>query len=150
MAVENLEFSAQVDAWIRQSEQRFEAVFRESAQRVIAEMQKPVGAGGNMPVDTGFLRASLLATTGSPPQIRKDHVPEKGASYLGDDAAGQVALVIAGAGIGQTIYACYTAAYAAFVEYGTSKMAGRGFVRLAAQRWQQIVDQVVSEVRSGS
>lgn len=44
-----------------------------------------------------------------------------------------VALVIAGAKLGQTIYATYGAAYAPAME------ARYGFVRMAAQRWASIV-----------
>lgn len=136
-------FSAQVDEWVRKSERRMEAVFKESAQRVIADMQTPVGAGGNMPVDTGALRASLQATLDAPNEAvtSKEGAPT---AY----SEGQVALVIASANLGQTVFATYSMNYARPVEYGSRGRAGRGFVRLAAQKWRAIVNQVVAEAKA--
>jgi hypothetical protein len=138
-------FSAQVDAWVQQTEQRMDAVFKESTQRVFEEVLVPVGAGGNMPVDTGFLRASFQATLNAPtttPTFR----PENPGTYTPDVA--QVALVINGATRGDTIYGVFTANYAVDQEYGSRGRDGRGFVRLAAQRWQQIVSAVASELQA--
>ncbi len=52
-------FTAQVNAWTKATEARMSVVFKQSAQDVFALAQKPVAAGGNMPIDTGFLRGSL-------------------------------------------------------------------------------------------
>lgn len=160
MAVNDLSFSTGVDAWVRETKARIEAVWKESTQRVVAEMQRPAEGGGNMPVDTGYLRASLLASTDAPPDVREDAVGEKKKDYkpLTDDEGltGNVAVIISGAQIGQTIYVCYTAAYARRIEYGFSgedslgrvyNQAGRGFVRLAAQRWPLIVEEVVNDLK---
>ena len=160
MAGQNLSFSAQVGAWVKKVKTREVAVFRESAQRVISEMQTPEGAGGRMPVDTGFLRASLQAAIDAPaagpmgkPLKRKEG--QEGVIYHLD--AGQVALVIAGAELGHTIYATYGTAYARRMEYGfvgqdslgrTYNQAGKGFVRSAAQKWPQIVAAVSAELKS--
>lgn len=158
MATRNLSFAAAVDEWTKQSEQRMERVFKESTKRVIQEVRKPVAKGGNMPVDTGFLRNSLVASTDGPTPIDPKAGPADGASYdkAGDVLSGDVSLIIAGAKIGQTIWACFTAAYARRQEYGftgedalgrTYNQAGRGFVRLAAQKWQRIVESVVKELK---
>ena len=136
-------FSAAVSAWVMQTQQRAEAVFRESAQRVIAEMQKPVGAGGNMPVDTGFLRASLQISTDKPASMTAVNKGEQ-RHFIPKPAV----LTIATVKYGQTIYASYTAEYASFVNYGTSKMQGRHFVETAAQKWPQIVAKVAGELQS--
>lgn len=135
-------FAAQVDAFVAQTQQRIDAVFRESAQRIIGVMQTPVGAGGNMPVDTGFLRASLRVTLDAP--IPGDQ--RNPGSVVGYDDSG-VALSIAGAPLGSTLFATYGANYAVHQEYGTSKMAGRAFVRLAAAQWQQTVSEVSAELK---
>jgi len=137
-------FSAQVDAWVLQTKQRQEAVFKESSQRVIEEMQKPVAAGGNMPVDTGFLRASMLTTLGAPATQIKFNPGSGVFNYTGTETV----LTIARAEVGDAIYAVYTANYASYVEYGTRGRAGRGFVRLAAQRWKSIVAEVVNEAKA--
>lgn len=140
-------FAAQVDAWTRETKARMTAVFRESAEDVKEAMQEPVGAGGNMPVDTGFLRASLVGSTNTMPAIRPDAHPPDDAAKGSFRESGQVSLVIAGAEIGDTIYLGYTAAYARPVEYGGENRPGRGFVRLAAQRWQSIVAAVIVRLR---
>lgn len=138
-------FSAQVGNWVKQSERRLEAVFKESTQRVISEAQRPVAQGGNLPVDTGYLRSSLLASTSSMPQIRADAT-----GGTGGDPSGQIALVINSARLGQTLYAGYTASYASHVHYGARGRPARLWVTLAAQRWEAIVNEVVAELRSRS
>ena len=141
MATTNLNFQASVNDWVRATEARMTAVFRESAQRTISIAQSYV------PVDTGFLRASVRASIEAMPPIDPKAAPSsKGAryGYSGSD----VTLAIAGAGIGDTIYAGWTAAYAAYVEYGTAHMAPRAFVGRAAQRWQSTVNEVAVEARS--
>jgi hypothetical protein len=146
-------FSATVDTWVDETEARMLAVFREAAQRVIELMQKvgpsvanpDGGEGGNMPVDTGFLRASLLATLNSPSDAIR-FKPDNVDAFSYSDGA--VSLVILGAQIGDTIYAVYTANYARFVEYGANGRAGYAFVRLAAQNWQQVVDEVARDAQA--
>ena len=134
----NLNFAVRVDEWCNMVPERTAYVFRESTERVVEEMQKPVGAGGNMPIDTGFLRASLMASTAGMPALSGRN-PGAPASY---DSA-HVRLVIAGADIGDTIYARYTANYAGHVNYGAQGCPPRQFVGLAAQKWPAIVDAVV-------
>lgn len=132
-------FSAAVSAWVRKSEARIEAVFKSSAQDVISEMQEPgpsvanpQGFGtGHMPIDTGFLRASIQAAINEPRPAMLFRPPS--AENVAYDPS-PVALVIAGAKLGQTIYATYGASYAPAME------ARYGFVRMAAQNWQSIVN----------
>jgi len=123
-------FSATVSAWARQTEARTTAVFRDSCQRLVTEMQTPVAQGGNLPVDTGYLRNSLLGSTSSVPSMREN------ATSTPD----QVVLTIAGLQIGQTFHAGWTANYSRMVHYGTRGSAGRLWRDLAAQRWQTIVE----------
>ena len=137
-------FEAQVSAFVAQSQARIKAVVAESAQRIIGIMQTPVGAGGAMPILTGYLRSSLQVTIGSPvPASRKR--PE-GETFAYD--AAPISLTIAGAPLGEIIFATYGANYSTHVEYGTSKMQGRGFVRLAAMQWPVIVAEVSAELKS--
>jgi len=138
-------FSAQVSAWVAKTKERQRAVFQEAAQRVVEVMQTPVGAGGNMPVDTGFLRASLTASLdGSLPPLTDR--PDDQARYSYD--AGQVNLVIAEAQITDTIVAAYGARYSRYQEYGARGQPGRRFVALAAQQWAAIVNEVCREAQS--
>lgn len=141
MAVTKTNFNAAVDLWVQQTEERMNAIFKSSAQEVIRIMQAPVAEGGNMPVDTGFLRASLQVTVnGAPvPAIRPNPNPNAPKGSLDNYTATVASLAIAGAEIGDSVVASYSANYAPMIEYGTSKSAPRGFVRLAAAQWQEIV-----------
>lgn len=138
-------YTAQVAKQIATTKARMLAVRNEAAQRTVERMQEPVGAGGNMPVDTGFLRASLQAGIGDV-QFSVRENPGGDAKHSFD--LGEVSLVIASADLSDTITAVYTANYARHQEYGARGREGRGFVRLAAQQWPRIVEEVVAEVKA--
>jgi len=147
-----LNFAAQVSQEVGQVKAELEAVFRESAQRVLEEMNTPIPQGGNVPVDTGFLWHSLQASTTAMPQMTATGA--KSASYSFD--SGPVVLTIAGATLGDAIYAGYTAVYARRMNYGFTgqdaagrsfSQSGHLFVEKAAQRWPAIVAEVEAELR---
>ena len=140
-------FAAQLTAFASATRERADNVFRTSATRVIADMQTEVSAGGNMPVDTGFLRASLQVDKDAPAPINGT-APDKTAAYAYDPSA--ATLTINDAGIGDQLFACYTANYAPMVEYGARGRAGRQFVGMAAQKWPAIVAQACVELQSGA
>lgn len=141
-------FSDSVTDWVRKSETRMTSVFRESAQEVIYEAQRPKSRGGNMPVKDGFLRNSGQATLNQP----IGGTTKKPKGYAGADwSADEVVLVINRATLKDTIYFTWTAAYAARMEYGFSgkdslgreyNQAGNGFLRLAVQQWPTIASKV--------
>lgn len=136
------EFMAEIDAWSRQTEQRMTAVFRQSAQTVAETVKMTRDRGGHMRVKTGFLRASLMASTSQMPGINPMAEPAENApdnSYAED---GNVTLVIAGADPGETVYLGFTANYARPREYQD------GFVRLTAQQWPQIVEASAKLIKS--
>lgn len=135
-------FQAKIKEFQDKANEKVLTVFRASAQDVASEMSTTVGNGGNMRVDTGFLRASMLATLSTMPPINPNSRPSKDAqpnSYRYDAEA--VNLIIAKADIKDTISIGFTAAYARPREYHD------GFVRLAAQNWQTIVDKNVNKVQ---
>jgi hypothetical protein len=141
-----LSFSATVAAFAAKVPGAIGAVFKESVQEVVEEMKKPVGAGGRMRVDTGFLRASLLASTSSMPAIKASANPTEGAGYSYD--VGQIEAVIAGADVTDTLYFGYTAAYSAHREFGANGQPPDAFVRSAAQNWGGIVEGKAKELKS--
>jgi hypothetical protein len=112
-------------------------VFKEAAQELVSELNTLV------PIDTGFLRASLRASTTAMPLLTRENT----GGPMPDDMA-EIVLVIAGAEAGDTIYLGYTANYAAYVHYGANGRPGRPWVAMVAQRWQAIVAQKAGEVRS--
>jgi hypothetical protein len=134
-----LNFSAAVDDWCKENEARLLAVFKESSQRVVSL------AVNGVPVDTGFARASIRASTSEMPQIDPN---AKGGAYI--NGFDTVTLTIAGLELGATLYAGFTAAYIGPLEYGHSKQAPNGFVRIAAEQWPQIVSEVSAEAKARS
>ena len=134
-------FSAQVDEFVATYKKRLNAIVRSSAQDLVNEVQTPAGHGGNMRVDTGFLRASLQSSISEMPSISGTARPAPNSpknSFSYNDS--QVTLTINNAKIGvDTIYFGFTASYAPFREYKD------GFVKLAAQNWAKIVTRNVEK-----
>ncbi|MCO6050844.1 HK97 gp10 family phage protein [Mesorhizobium sp. RP14(2022)] len=133
----NLSFAAQVVDWVRKVEGATEAVFKESAQELVSQMQALV------PVDTGFLRASLVASTSAMPALTLNN---PGGTFNAD--VGQIELVIAGSELGDTIYLGYTAKYGVYVHYGANGRSPRPWVDMVAQRWGTIVNEKAAELKS--
>lgn len=132
-------FADQVRKFNNKVRRRNTAVFRESATRVMVNANTPEASGGKMPVDTGFLRNSVAAST--------DGMPEAD--------SGPPELVFAKMKIGDKVWVGWTAAYARRMEYGfvgedslgrKYNQSGKGFLRTQVQRWSQIVDEVTKEV----
>ncbi|MQV24196.1 HK97 gp10 family phage protein [Sinorhizobium meliloti] len=141
-----LRFSAQIAAWAEKVPEAVEAVLKESTKEIVREMQTPRGAGGRMRVDTGFLRASLMASTAAMPSINPAAQPVEGGAYTYND--GQIEAVIAGAAVGDTLYFGYTAAYAGHREYGANGQPPDAFVRLAVQNWGMTVERTAKKVKA--
>lgn len=127
-------------------------VLQMSAKDLVHDMQNPkngpfhVGAGtGKMPVDTEFLRASLLASSVSMPAMIAGHQPHVRKHYPYDPKP--IHAVIDAAKFGDPLYFGYQADYAAYQNYGTSKMAGNRFRDLAVQKWPTFVTRNASKVR---
>ena len=110
-------------------------------------MQTPVARGGNLPVDTGFLRASLRVTLGDTlaPATAK---PDGPGVFTYDPSTVQLTLIASKPA--DVITAAYGANYARFQEYGARGRPGRRFVALAAQQWPAIVAQVAAEAKARS
>lgn len=138
-------FSATIEAWANQSKDDITRIFRQSVARVVTEMQTPVAAGGNMPIDTGALRASLVVNRSGPVPMSRE-ATGKPVTY----SSGPISLVIAGADIGDTVWASYTMQYSAMVHFGANGRPGRQWVTLAAQRWNSIVSEVAAQAKASS
>lgn len=138
-------FAAQISGWVKETKERRDAVHKGSAQRVVAIMQTPRREGGNLRIETGFLRSSLVASTSDalPAQTTK---PDGGGVFSYD--AGPINLIIANADIKDPITVVYTANYARPREYGARGQAPDRWVALAAQRWPQVVEQECLEAKS--
>jgi hypothetical protein len=167
------DFAAQVEAWVAQSAPLLDGVFHESVQRVVDVMQTPgpskastkkaiekgaglgkngrnskkamgpVGpgtGGGRLPVDTGFLWHSFQMGDSMP--MLRDNPTSTTASYTYE--AGPVNATIANAEVGHPLFGGWSAKYAAKVNYSYGYL----FLDTALQRWPQIVNGVVQDLRS--
>lgn len=142
----NYTFKADVDAFVKETTLRMQALALQATQDLIEEVQTPVAKGGKMRVDTGFLRASgQFSLTGMPsgPDVglkRKPDQPE-GAIY----EPPPIGLVeLAEFDLGQTIYFGWTANYAKYRE------AFDGFLISGIQNWQTIVNRVCEQIKQRS
>lgn len=142
-------FSAQVAAWAKKVPEAIEAVLKGSAQDLTREMQAeldrmvyqaPVSPSGYQ--RTGFLRASLVASTESMPQLVRDN---PGLSAEWNESS--VVLVINGWDGGGSLYLGYTAKYGLMVHSGAGNAVPRPWVTLVTQRWQQIVEARAQQVK---
>lgn len=115
-------FEAQLNDWSRKTQARTNATLKNACQMLVEEVQRTRGKGGNMPVDTGFLRNSGLAQIGS--------LPSGSSSPSNMTAA---VLVINQIQPGDRFYFGWVANYAKYME------ARYAFMRLAAQNWDNIV-----------
>lgn len=143
-----VDFAAKVKDWSEKRKRNQVYIFRSAAQKLVDAMLLSKFSGGNMPIDTGNLRRSLLASTSYMPII------QRGVQEFPDNY-GQVQLTIAGAELTNTIYLGFQAEYAPRMEYGFTgqdslgrnyNQSGNGFVRLAAARWQSFVDAATKEI----
>ncbi|WIY54152.1 HK97 gp10 family phage protein [Devosia sp. YIM 151766] len=144
-------FSATIGSWCERVPEAIEAVLRGSAQDLVKEMQAelnrlvyeaPPSPSGYQ--RTGFLRASLVASTSAMPQLIRDN---PGAPVSADEMTG-IILVINGWDGGGTLYLGYTAKYGAQVHFGANGTVPKPWVTLAAQRWPVIVKEEAAKVKA--
>jgi hypothetical protein len=131
---DNKQFLADVSKFVDLTTRDMLLVAKESLQDVIRDAQTPVGAGGQMPVDTGFLRNSLTV------EVRGSQVAEGGDSYT---------LGIAQLNLGDPISFAWTAQYAIPRHYAVGVGQGGGAWRdIAAAKWSSIVTVNANKLRA--
>lgn len=130
-------FAAVVGDWCKKIPEAEEAIFRESCQELVEQLNSlcPVG-------ETGFLRASLMASNSELPQLTRKN---PGGSHQPDMA--QIEMVINSSELGSVIFLGYSAEYGGYVHYGARGNAPRPWVTMVAQRWIAIVEAKAAEVK---
>lgn len=141
-------FSAAVDKWIAETEDRMIAVVRYATSDVIDEAQTAREKGGKMPVDTGFLRksgTSHLNSMPTGPTRGESKVPNSYPSEETYSDNAQVKVDLANLTMNDVFYFGWTA------EYARKQNLDNGFADAAIQNWQQYVNTRASELmkRSG-
>lgn len=128
-------FTAQVEAFVTKAKRMQAEVAHEAAIGLAETATQSKDQGGNLPVVKGNLQRSFAASTVGPVSVLWGQKEFRG-------TLDGVMSVIRNAKIGQTIWMGFQAAYARKVE------VDNGFIRLAAQRWDQIVADAVRLVRA--
>jgi hypothetical protein len=131
-------FDKQVTAWVRKSEQRLTAVYRQSIQDLVEEAQTDYYSGGNLPKDLGFLQSTGDAAIGQLP-VGESEPPEGQERFSWDAEAALLVINRAQLG-GPPVFFGWTAVYANAME------EKYGFARLAAQNWPQIVNKAARTI----
>lgn len=126
-----MSFSNDIRRFNQAAVERYKSVYRNSVQELGRTANTPQAQGGRLNVDTGFMRNSqayALNQMPSGPSQNETNSPV-------NDRMGDGPILILGRWQpGDTVYIGYTAFYSRHQEYQT------GFVRSAAQQWDDIVE----------
>lgn len=136
ITVETKTFHAHLERFAVKAKGRMEALAREFCSDLAEEVVRET------PVITGFLRNSWHASINAAPAHAGQDITA--ATGKGDVArvvmTGNGPAVANSIKLGDVFYFTNGASYAVFVEYGTSKMAPRSFVRRTVARAPQIAE----------
>lgn len=127
-------FRADISKWKTATAEKLDAVARQTCQEMAFRVVMAT------PVDTGFLRGSWQPSIGT---------PKGGEGKLdpgGMARVAEAALIVSGIKPGEKFFMLNNAAYARFVEYGTSKMAGRFYVTGTVKTWPSVVAKVAADL----
>lgn len=129
-------FASDVDKFRREVLEKIGTVFRGAA----GELADRIIHG--TPVKTGRARANWVGTVGGPSGVAYVRVDPSG-----DKTAAEVRQQIAGATVFDTIFVTNNVTYVVGLEYGRSRQAPYGMVRINALDWQSIVQEEARKVR---
>lgn len=130
---DNRKFVADVSKFADKTADQMLKVARQSIQDTVRIAQRTVADGGDMPVDTGFLRNSLVT------ELRGAEVGTGGDSYV---------LGLSSLQLGDPFQVAWTAEYAIPRHYMVGVGQGGGLWRdKAAQQWSRLVAQNAARVR---
>ena len=129
-------FAASVADWAGKTEEIQTEVLHEALRGLVGEVTRPKSEGGNLPKVTGNLGHSVAVSA-------LGLVAYEWGTKKFRDPSDAVNNAIAGVAVGQTAWIGFRAPYAHKIE------VENGFVRLAAQRWPQIVAEAVRASNGG-
>ena len=140
-------FADALNDFAKETPERMTAVYRRSVEMLAEEMTRTKANGGRVPVDTGALYRSLLASKDDMPKV-SNTIP----------AGNNVGIVTATLAMGQPVWLGYTMAYARRQNSGfvgadslgrVYNVPGNYFVEYAIAKWPQIVAAAAKEVQAG-
>lgn len=143
-----MSFSKHLQDWANATQERIEAVHRTSVDMLAQEMVRTKANGGNLPVDTGNLEKSLLASQSGMPETSD-------APSAGMDVGAFTATM----DVSKPTWLGYQARYARRRNYGFKDKdrlgraydeSGDHFVERAAAMWPQLVEDAIKDVKANS
>jgi hypothetical protein len=132
-----MSFGGDVNNWADKAERRMEEAIRKIALSVFREVILM------SPVDTGRFRGNWQVAINSMPQGTVEIDDKSGSISISKADAAAMQLKV-----GQAIYLVNNLPYARALEYGHSKQAPSGMVRVTVRRWKPIVEQVAGSLSS--
>ena len=141
-------FAKTIGAWASSTPRRIEAVHKKAIEKLAMEMTRTKAEGGTVPVDTGNLYRSLLASTTAMPKTAD-------APFAGSN----VPSVIATLRMNDTLWLGFQAKYAKRQNFGfvgadalgrVYNTPGNHFIERAVAMWPQIVREAVEEVKNAN
>lgn len=133
-------FQADIVSWVSKIGVDLDSIPGRAAILMVEDARLPQKQGGNMPVVTGNLRNSVAVSFSEIPQT--DMIIDQMTKLT--DPTASINSTLASAKVGQKIGIGFRAPYAIEVEQKY------GFVRLAAQKWDQYVAAVVKQIKGSS
>lgn len=143
-------FGIDVKKWCQNTKTSIADIYRESAIRVLTQATttqpgvKRTGGRfvrGRVPVDTGRLIGTCQVWVGG-------RMVATGVVAGDNSMPPDIRAALAGMPAGTIVELRFTAPYARAVEYGTSRMAGRFYIRQALLQWNRIVEDVALGMRA--
>ena len=137
-----------IGEWAKQTQERIEAVHKRSVELLAEEMIRTKPNGGRLPVDTGNLARSQLASQTAMPKTSEG--PFNGSN---------VGAVVATMDVTKPIYIGMQAIYARVANYGfvgadslgrIHNRAGNYFIEGAIAEWPSLVKKAIEDVKSSS
>ncbi len=127
----NTAFGKAGAAFRRKALNNIDRTHKEATAELIVLANTPKTQGGNTPIDTGYMIASIFGGS---------------AGGLPAQGTDQLIAVLNIATPFQTFQFAWEAFYAPFVEFGTSRQDAQPFVRPAVEQWPSIVANVAARV----
>lgn len=129
-------FSAQIQAFVHQTKEDMEELFR------VVVIQVGTSVIKMSPVDTGRFRGEWQFTIETPAATQNGRADPTGGAAVAEIVDGALMLQV-----GQTAWLVNLLPYAIPLEYGHSDQAPDGMVRLTVARFQQIVEDAARNLR---
>lgn len=139
------QFAASLNKWVKDLGPYLDQV----VQHVAFECAENIIVGGEFapgsPVDTGFFRANWIVSLDVMPAMDAVVAPVKG-TKIDQVALANAEVVLLGAKAGRKLFIVNPVVYGPPLEFGHSKQAPEGMVRITAAAGQPIVDKVAREM----